>query len=521
MSDADVIFLGQRASKLEIGATPVTVTGVNLNVDSGTYYSAGDDSARVIEATCPWASQEMAISILAAMQGAVYQPYTATDALLNPAAEIGDAVSVGGVYSVLANADMRFQRLYTADVSAPDVDEVDDEYPYTSLERRQYDRELARTRSLISKSASEILLQVEGIAEDLEGQISSLSVKLDSITLSVSNGATSSTIELKAGDVTISSETISMSGLVTYSGLSGGTTTIDGACIKTGTIDADRLNLTGQITFSDLNSSTQNTINNASSNASSALSTANSAYNLASDVDDVVAGWTYPGTTLIDGSSIRTGTVEASILRGGTVDLLASNGSSVGDITITSTATGIGLEFTTNRGGMRMTSAGNWWVDASTGSLGITAGRFAIDANTSPLADSSYTCGQAGFRWTDIYATNSTIVTSDLNYKTDVEYGLDQYSALFDALRPVTFKFIDGESGRKHMGLIAQDVEALLVEQGISTEDFAAFIKTPLQDARSGETVYRYAIRYSEFVPLLIYELQQLKAELKDKGVVS
>ena len=34
--------------------------------------------------------------------------------------------------------------------------------------------------------------------------------------------------------------------------MSGGTTTINGACIKTGTIDAERLNLTGAISFADL-----------------------------------------------------------------------------------------------------------------------------------------------------------------------------------------------------------------------------------------------------------------------------
>lgn len=41
-------------------------------------------------------------------------------------------------------------------------------------------------------------------------------------------------------------------GMVTFQGLSGGTTTIDGACIKTGKIKAERLELTGAITWDDL-----------------------------------------------------------------------------------------------------------------------------------------------------------------------------------------------------------------------------------------------------------------------------
>ena len=246
---SDSIFLGSRAGSLDIGDIPSNISRVNLSVDSETYYTAGNDTGRTLEVTCAWASQAMANSILSAVQNVEYQPYTAGEALMDPAAEIGDGVVIGGIYSVVANENMSFSRLYNSEISAPDLDEVDDEYPYESLERRQYDRELARTRSLISKSSSEILLQVEGIAKNLEGQISSISVKLDSITLSVSNGSTSSTIELKAGETTISSETIQMDGLVTFTGLSSGTTTINGACIKTGQIDADRLNLTGAITF--------------------------------------------------------------------------------------------------------------------------------------------------------------------------------------------------------------------------------------------------------------------------------
>ena len=45
---------------------------------------------------------------------------------------------------------------------------------------------------------------------------------------------------------------IRIKGFVTFESLQNGTTTIDGSCIKTGTIDAERINLTGKITFKDL-----------------------------------------------------------------------------------------------------------------------------------------------------------------------------------------------------------------------------------------------------------------------------
>lgn len=518
---SDSIFLGSRAGSLDIGDIPSNISRVNLSVDSETYYTAGNDTGRTLEVTCAWASQAMANSILAAVQNVEYQPYTAGEALMDPAAEIGDGVVVGGIYSVVANENMSFSRLYNSEISAPDLDEVDDEYPYESLERRQYDRELARTRSLISKSASEILLQVEGIAEDLEGQISSISVKLDSITLSVSNGSTSSTISLKAGDVTISSETIQMDGLVTFTGLSSGTTTINGACIKTGQIDADRLNLTGAITFSDLSSSVRGDINDAQSTANSAYSLANAANNTANNAEDKVEAWSFRGTTYIDGSKIQTGTVEASILRGGTVELLASGGTTVGSIEITSTMTGVGLEFVTKRGGMRMTSAGNWWVDTTNCSFGTTGSRFSFDVPPTPNSDGLTSCGRSNNRWSEIYAQSGTIVTSDLNYKTDIEYGLSDYDELFDRLRPATYRFIDGQSGRRHMGMVSQDIEELLASLGISSNDFAAFVKSPVNDEETGEVGYRYSLRYEEFIPLIIYEVQQIKSALKERGVIA
>ena len=161
-------------------------------------------------------------------------------------------------------------------------------------------------------------------------------------------------------------------------GLENGTTTIDGACIKTGKIDAQYLNLTGAITFGDLDSSAQGKINtaqttansaktaasNAQSTADSAQSTADSAYTRATNAENAVDRWTYGSTTYIDGSKIMTGTVMASDLLGGSVGLLDSNEDIVGSIDITRTMDGTGLSISTTygRGGIRIESAGNIYL---------------------------------------------------------------------------------------------------------------------------------------------------------------
>lgn len=73
---------------------------------------------------------------------------------------------------------------------------------------------------------------------DAEGSVSTLTQTVHGMRLSVVNGDSSSTITLTANGAAISSQNIRFTGMVTYEGLSGGTTTINGACIKTGTISA-------------------------------------------------------------------------------------------------------------------------------------------------------------------------------------------------------------------------------------------------------------------------------------------
>lgn len=73
----------------------------------------------------------------------------------------------------------------------------------------------------------------------LEGDYSTLSQTVSSITLSVSNGESASTIQLLRNGVAVSSQSISFSGMVTFSDLStSGATTINGDNIVTGAISA-------------------------------------------------------------------------------------------------------------------------------------------------------------------------------------------------------------------------------------------------------------------------------------------
>ena len=181
---SDKVYLGQNASDLDYGEKAPKISRVNLAVDIDHIYTSGDDTGRTLEVSCPWGSQAMADSILAKVSGIEYQPYEASDALLDPATEIGDGITIGGVYSVLAQSYVSLDKQCAANISAPYTDEIDDEYPYKTPEQRKTERQLAQTRSLITKSAEEIKLEVQG----LDGKYTKLSQTVDGFTFEDESG---------------------------------------------------------------------------------------------------------------------------------------------------------------------------------------------------------------------------------------------------------------------------------------------------------------------------------------------
>lgn len=87
-------------------------------------------------------------------------------------------------------------------------------------------------------------------------------------------------------------------------------------------VTADQLNVTGAITFTDLDTSTQNTITTASSTASSAASAASAAQGTA---DGIANNIYYTGTTYIDGTKIYTNSITANQIDATNLQVSAAN----------------------------------------------------------------------------------------------------------------------------------------------------------------------------------------------------
>lgn len=112
---------------------PVTVAAVSGTDNEGTSYTAGDTSAGVTLSlgSNPYITQGIVDALYEAYNGLVYEPYTASSAIYDPAAELGDQIIIGDlVRSVIYNVDMTLDLDFQSNMSAPNSEELTSEYPY-------------------------------------------------------------------------------------------------------------------------------------------------------------------------------------------------------------------------------------------------------------------------------------------------------------------------------------------------------------------------------------------------------
>lgn len=158
---------------------------VTIQVDEDTAYTAGTDTGRTLTVVNPWGTQKMAEEMLARLRGMSYQPYRAENALLDPAAELGDAVEAMGAYGGLYSRARRLEKLYNATVAAPGDEEIDHEFPYKSAQNRVVERKFKQTKASLSILSDRILAEVEAREADSAAIRASLEVQAGQIAAKV------------------------------------------------------------------------------------------------------------------------------------------------------------------------------------------------------------------------------------------------------------------------------------------------------------------------------------------------
>ena len=232
------------------------VSRVTFLIDDENSVTAGDDTGFEIMASNPHATQAMANAVLARLKGYRYHAFAAGSANLDPAAELGDGITAGGVYGFIGR--LNDDGSGYPGVDAPGEAELEDEYPSSEGPMtREINRKIAETRSSITKTAEQIRLEV---TSDMQGLSASIDVKLGSITSRVDglDGRYSSLTQTVDGitqrvqglDGRFSVVEQTVDGL-TITGPDGATYIRDSS-IRTGSITADKLNIRGSISFADL-----------------------------------------------------------------------------------------------------------------------------------------------------------------------------------------------------------------------------------------------------------------------------
>ena len=302
--------------------------------------------------------------------------------------------------------------------------------------------------------------------------------------------------------ITLSAQSIQFTGLVEFTDLSGnGTTSINGANIQTGTLSADKIT-TGTMSCDRLNGGTIS--------------------------GQAISGGTIFGTS-ISGADISSSTIITDHLYMPTI-LSQQNGIY------------IDYEGTTNPVCMTLHAYGLSKGVKVHGGLHIADNTISLDDRGNAGIYSPHILNylvreypiQSGqtVQWVNAFGNRSqntvlygatcylngtsTVITSDRRYKDEIN-SLENYEDMYYELKPVSFKVKDGESGRRHIGFIAQDVKESIENNGLKTDEFAGYVEYP-----TDHEIYPYiktntmsGLRYDEFIALNTHMIQKQHKEIE------
>lgn len=315
---SDKYYVGGDITSFSDNGKYKPISRVTLLVDDENSLTAGDDTGMEIVASCPHATRPMVNALLQTMKGYQYQAYEAGAANIDPAAELGDGVTVAGVYSPLSKISDD-GRGY-AGISSPGEAEMEDEYPSDGYITQEFNRKIAETRSTITKTSKEIMLKVGG----LDGKYTEVKTTLDGLTVTDASG----------------------------------TTKINGSSIKTDNLYVAAANITGTLTANQIQTGSIRVGDlKDGSNYATKTYVDNNAGLSASEVNSAIE-------TYIDETSIT-----AEKLRGRTVELLASSNQAIGSIKLAYTTTGYGIAINTTYGGIQLNSGGKIYLSAYDGAF--------------------------------------------------------------------------------------------------------------------------------------------------------
>lgn len=144
--NSDTLSLGTNTAQLHTAPAFSHWSKVTVYWADEEAYEAGSTSGRELVCESPWATQETANGILAAISGTTYLPYNGTGSFIDLALEVGDKVTVGytgqEITSPAFTIDVTAEVLEVAGIAAEGEQEIDHEYPYADYVDRSLRRKV-------------------------------------------------------------------------------------------------------------------------------------------------------------------------------------------------------------------------------------------------------------------------------------------------------------------------------------------------------------------------------------------
>lgn len=120
----------------------LAVSKITMTDEDGNAYSQGDDSGFEITVdSCPYSCQGICNDLYSMLHGIEYEPFTAPDAVFDPATELGDQVKIGDkVHSSIYSMEAVLGIGYSNTISAPTNTEATRQYPYLTERDKNRDK---------------------------------------------------------------------------------------------------------------------------------------------------------------------------------------------------------------------------------------------------------------------------------------------------------------------------------------------------------------------------------------------
>lgn len=560
-------FVGKSAKDINISKAllPYTKVVVIAGEDENgnqLVYEAGNATGRTLEVTNPWGTQQIANDMLAKIQGFVYKPFSTQDSFIPDNVELGDGITIGGIYSTLVSQDITFDSLCTSNIEASGADETENEFgiyadsTQKDLKRKvntittkftvelgkietQITNEVDGLETLISQTQDDILLSVKGdYASEWEtgttyyvddvvkvttisgGKVTAVnfykcinehmsinSRKPPNSTYwtSVSAPTVQSMIDMSLDGISISYDNSGISGHnQAYIKLNRDGVEIGGGTVTMGNVVADSVEATNITTVNGKIQTAQIEELVVGGN----VTMGQNARISWSHVDDQPTILDDTDVTTITETTIQTTTVTAQNLNVNAANVSGTlNSASLvlgGLLEVKPRSVGSTVGYVGGITGLQ-SGTGSCIADSDINSLVIVTSQAAQLKFVDP--DKRIWVASGG-----CYSNETMQVFSDRNLKHDINYDLSEYEKLFDSLKPCSYVYNSDQKEQKRFGMIAQDVRSSIAKYGMQDDKLALLGIVQSEDG-SEDT---YTLAYGELIAILVKEVQKLKKQVKE-----